>query len=178
MANTKPPVLAPALALVLTATALHSRPARAGVEASPRLDVRATREFIRATPEHKLVLVDTGEDAATADSRLDTIRELLAQVDAVYCEDARTIAEITEYFCRELRDAGHYASALDLLEGSLYWRDDNWFRAGKRSFELYAVLYTSVRMRPPVGRRRMSHSRAIWMLRATPLPRWAEKPVD
>jgi hypothetical protein len=176
MANARPPVLA--LVLVLTSILVPNGRARAGVGAHPRLDLRATREFIRATPEHKLVVVDTGEDVATADTRLDTFRELLGQVDAVYCEDARTIAEITEYFCRELREAGHYASALDVLEGSLYWRDDNWLRAGKRSFELYAVLYTSVRLSPPIGRRRMSHGRAIWMLRATPLPKWAEKPVD
>ncbi len=141
----------------------------------PRVGNDLIESCARSTPEHRLTLLDVEPPLDAWDPRLDEARALLAQVDAVYEEDPRRVVELIEFFCRKLRAEGLNVSGLEMLEGSLQWRNAAWFQAGNRSFELYVVLYVAARENAPAGRGRMSHRRTMRLLRTTPIPKWAEK---
>src|SRR4051794_1973053 len=121
-------------------------PARAGGAPAdgrrePSQPDRTAELFARASPEHKLAMLEAMRASPSTDLRVARARALLARVDALYAEDAPRIVALTELFWREIRSEGQEASAFEILEGATVWRSPAYFKGGTREFEEYVLLY-------------------------------------
>jgi hypothetical protein len=72
----------------------------------PAAPDRMAELFARASPEHKVAMLEQRRWIPATDLRVAQARDLLGRVDALYAEDARRIVELTELFWREIRSEG------------------------------------------------------------------------
>src|SRR3954471_18485124 len=110
---------------------------------------RTAELFARASPEHKLAMLEAMWAIPPADLRVARARALLVRVDALYAEDAPRIVELTELFWREIRSEGQEASAFEILEGAAAWREPAYLKEGRREFEEFVVCYATLRIGRP-----------------------------
>src|SRR3954465_10383616 len=72
---------------------------------------RTAELFAKASPEHKLAMLEAQRWVSSTDPGVLLARALLVRVDALYAEDAPRIVELTELFWREIRSGGQETSA-------------------------------------------------------------------
>jgi hypothetical protein len=127
---------------------------------------KVAEAFAKASPEHKLAMLEARRWLPESDESVAEARTLLGKVDRLYVEDSEKITSLVELFWRYLRSEGQEASAFKILEGATAWREPGYFKDGRREFEEFIAVYAAVRIGRE-GRPGLEHEEAIERMRAS-----------